>query len=110
MNTQELIAAITEALPNAANGEWRCDPDTGNIFTTEHLNVGYVHMMPDLTLCVLAKQMASALIASQERERVLREALEGVRDRFFPANQPERDRDLQWDEVNEALQSAEQQG
>lgn len=33
----------------------------------------------------------------------LRAALAVVRDRFFPASQPERDRDLHWQLVNDAL-------
>lgn len=37
-----------------------------------------------------------------ENER-LRAALAVVRDRFFPASQPERDRDLHWQLVNDAL-------
>ena len=40
--------------------------------------------------------------AADEIER-LRAALTKVRDRFFPADQPERDRDLDWDLVNDAL-------
>lgn len=35
------------------------------------------------------------------------EALKRVRDRFFPADQPERDRDEMWDMVNEVIAKAE---
>ncbi len=35
--------------------------------------------------------------------------LKAVRDRFFPADEPERDRDIQWDEVNEVIAAAEAQ-
>lgn len=37
----------------------------------------------------------------------LLEALIAVRDRFFPADQPERDRDLMWDPVNAVIAKAE---
>lgn len=37
----------------------------------------------------------------------LLEALKEVRDRFFPVDQPERDRDLMWERVNAAIAYAE---
>ncbi len=37
-------------------------------------------------------------------------ALKLVRDRFFPADQPERDRDLLWESVNAALSRTENRG
>lgn len=40
------------------------------------------------------------------RADALERALTKCRDRFFPTDQPERDRDLMWDEVNSALSSA----
>lgn len=42
----------------------------------------------------------------EDQERTIQElviALTEVRDRFFPADQRERDRDLRWDLVNRAL-------
>lgn len=48
----------------------------------------------------LAEDRAQALEAENGR---MREALTKVRDRFFHADQPERDRDLYWDLVNSAL-------
>lgn len=39
----------------------------------------------------------------QQDDSDLVKALEKVRDRFFPADQHENDRDLLWDEVNEAI-------
>lgn len=40
------------------------------------------------------------------REQALEAALTKVRDRFFPADQPERDQDILWDEVNSALSAS----
>lgn len=40
-----------------------------------------------------------------ESSQKIRAVLEQVRDRFFPADQPEQDRDYMWDGVNEALSS-----
>jgi hypothetical protein len=43
--------------------------------------------------------------AESERDQA-RMVLAKVRDRFFPADQPERDRDLMWEEVNTALKKS----
>lgn len=44
-----------------------------------------------------------------DAQRMLfRDVLKAVRDRFFPADQPERDRDEMWGMVNEALASSPQ--
>ena len=58
-----------------------------------------------------AKQAAER--AEHERKKRIRaaaedllEALTKCRDRFFPADQPERDRDLDWDLVNAAIAKA----
>lgn len=52
-----------------------------------------------------AETLLAKLAASEQRVKALEEALQKVRDRFFQANQPERDRDILWDEVNEALEA-----
>lgn len=45
--------------------------------------------------------------APQQINAELLEALKKVRDRFFPADQPEHDRDIDWCSLNEAIKKAE---
>ena len=52
-------------------------------------------------------QLTEALLLAEEQRDELLAALKLVRDRFFPGDQPVRDRDSMWGPVNAAIAKAE---
>lgn len=52
------------------------------------------------------KANAAFIVKSVNCHDELVAALTAVRDRFFPADRPEADRDMMWDQVNQALGAA----
>ena len=63
---------------------------------------------PDhLTSKVVAAELRRLSAVEAQRDALL-EALIRCRDRFFPADQPERDRDELWEPVNAAIKAVEE--
>lgn len=48
------------------------------------------------------------MFALEQQRDALLKALIGCRDRFFPVDQPKRDRDLMWEPVNAAIKAVEE--
>lgn len=96
--------------------DWKALADEVEEMTTE-ASTRVIGLRDHYRALTIARQALEAVTSAEAKSAALaleveglRKALTMVRDRFFPADQDERDRDLMWDPVNEALASSSSKG